>query len=421
MSPAAVLSPEMLENLVERIFTKIESEYDRWLYFVLNKKKETSEEAHIHSVEEYIHPLYNLALTISLKGKMARKSDVDLAMQHQVSRHARALFSCWKASPAQVGKADAYKLLYQSRMMCALVNLMEEDTVLNTLLVRSPPLKTTTMPFPDLFLQGYQDRKLFLESREAEVSLRDDAVHYLSLKEGIARIVEQYEDTGTPIEHDRLMKEILSISPENKQLLEAAAQGYKSRLRGQQLALRLLSSPGELNLTYPTLRDRLCQNLELEKRTAVRLLQSVSFVADKPHDLQQQETFKELVEEAYSCLAQFAADPEDAQGKMTALSKFFIQLPYILSFPTKVLSTVFAQLSHEAEMELRRQEPVQVPGPKKFSFASLYTSPSYRTARMTFQSYQLVSLHLAEQPPSYDNHEVTRKILTMPIIELVTE
>src|SRR3989339_538452 len=50
-------------------------------------------------------------------------------------------------------------------------------------------------------------------------------------------------------------------------------------------------------------------------------------------------------------------DHEDARGKMTALSRFCIQLPYALSFPQKISNPVFAQLSQEAEMELRRQEP----------------------------------------------------------------
>ena len=39
--PPPLLSADTLESLVTRVFTKIESEYDRWLYFVLNKKKET--------------------------------------------------------------------------------------------------------------------------------------------------------------------------------------------------------------------------------------------------------------------------------------------------------------------------------------------------------------------------------------------
>jgi len=418
--PPPLLSADTLESLVTRVFTKIESEYDRWLYFVLNKKKETKEETHIQAMEEYLRPLFNLALTISLKGKMVRKEELDITFQRQISHHTNILFDRWKAAPNQVGKADGYKLSYQSRMMCAMVDLIEEDASLSALMVR-PALAITLKPVAELFLQGYQDRKLFLESREVEVGLGEYALHYLSLKEGIARIVEQYEDARTPTEYDRLVKELLSISPDNKSLLESAAQGYKARLRAQQLAQKLVTVPGELNATYPTLRNRLCQNLELEKRIATRLLQSASFVIDKPHDISLQNSFQELVEEAYDSLAQFSADHEDARGKMTALSKFFIQLPYALSFPQKIINTVFAQLSQEAEMELRRQEPVQAAGPKKFSFASWYTSTSYRTASMKFQSYQLVSLHLAEQPPSYGNHEVTRRILTMPIVELVTE
>ncbi len=412
-----------LDDLLERIFIKTTAEYNHWLYFVLNKKKEMPEEAHLQNIEEYLRPLFNLPLTMALKGMMFQKKELDSALQRKVAEHSKALFEDWKAAPEQVGKADAYKLLYQSRMMCALVDLIEEDTFLPTLRQQQLEEGSIILSTRELFQRGYEERKMFLESRDALIGLRNEAVHYLSLKEGLGRIVELGESFGIPKEYENLLRELANFSPSDEALLKITAQGYKARLHLQQLALQLTSPPGEMESIYPTLRNRLYENLGMEREMAIHLLQGIYPIQEKPENLSARPELMRIIGEAYSSLITFSSSPEEAQRKTFALSRFFIQLPYIFPNPTsksspplkKALGDIFTQLSHDAETNLKRQEPKEQEGPRRVSFVEMYTLPSYRTARMLFQSYQLVSLHLAEQAPSYGNHEVTRRLLTIPL------
>lgn len=416
-------SQATLDDLLERIFIKTTAEYNHWLHFVLNKKREMAEEVHLQNIEEYLRPLFNLPLTLALKGMIFQKKDLDISLQRKVAEHSKSLFESWKAAPEQVGKADAYKLLYQSRMMCVLVDLIEEDTFLTTLRQQQLEEGAIILSTRELFRQGYEERKMFLESREALIGLRNEAVHYLSLKEGIGRIVELGESLGIPKEHESLLRDLTNFSPSDEALLKIAAQGYKARLHLQQLALQLTSPPGEMENIYPTLRNRLYENLGMEREVAIQLLQGIYPVQEKPDDLSSRMGLMKIIGEAYSSLITFSSGQEEAQRKTFALSKFFIQLPYIFPNPTsksspplkKALGDTFTQLSHEAETNLKRQEPKEQEGPRRVSFVEMYTLPSYRTARMLFQSYQLVSLHLAERPLSYGNHEVTRKLLNIPL------
>lgn len=412
-----LLDQERLDEILEHFFIKTSRAYNSWLHYALGKRKEVSEDMHIQEMEGFLRPLFNVALKVAMDGKRVSKSDLDTALQRKLHGHSLHLFRNWQPTDLQVGKANKYLNLYQGRMMRSMVDLIEEDTSLNTLIYRPQSELRSFSSIKDLADFWFNERIRFLQSTEAEIGLDGQTIGYLAIKEALSRTVEYYETrSNNEVSYDELVEKIIQFSPGDRKIIEVAASGYKPRLRAHNLSIKLIPTREEMPDAYNVIGTKINSNLGVDSYITRKLVHAMYYT--RQGDQRAGNLLKDAVKESYDNIADSNPDLDEVVKKCTALSKFFIKVPNMNLLSRDYLETVFYNLARESEAELRTLEPdVSQMGPN-VNLAEIYDKPELRRAQVKFQSYQTVLANFAEKGAvSYRRKGATTQLIMIASLD----